>query len=133
MNQSTEESDSALLIRLFNEYREELRINPILVHDFVGKDGDPVHRKRQRMLTISGFRSFARTKGHVIKKYFDNKKGKYDFMADVTEMILDAMLAENLEGAAAGIYNASIVQRLNNLVEKSETTVVPEQPLFARP
>jgi hypothetical protein len=30
----------------------------------------------------------------------------------------------------AGIYNPSITQRLNGLVEKSETTIKAEQPLF---
>jgi hypothetical protein len=30
----------------------------------------------------------------------------------------------------AGIYNPSITQRLNGLVEKQETSITIEQPLF---
>ena len=39
------------------------------------------------------------------------------------------MRQDQIEGGMAGMYNPSITQRLNSLVEKTQTTII-EQPLF---
>ena len=103
------------IYNLFKEYVEYLQLDPILHHDFVGKDGDSAYRKRSRLLTMQRFRLFAKDKGIKIRPL--EKKDEFE---EVFDDIKDFIYCENVEGAAAGIYSASIVQRIHGLVEKQE-------------
>jgi hypothetical protein len=61
--------------------------------------------------------------------YFNNKDGAYENYSMVCRAIKHEIRQHQIEGGMAGIYNPSITQRLNGLVEKQETTI-KEQPLF---
>jgi hypothetical protein len=50
--------------------------------------------------------------------------------SEVCSRIKKSIRADQIKGGMAGIYNPSITQRLNNLVERQENTVHIEQPLF---
>ncbi|UII80012.1 terminase small subunit [Flagellimonas sp. CMM7] len=120
------------LWNLFTEYRDEKKSDPIMVVDFVGKDATKVFKPHQRPLTLEGFSSWLFEK-QIIKNvwhYFTNADGKYDEYLDICRAIKEIIRTDQIEGGMVGIYNPSITQRLNGLTEKSQQTVIQEQPLF---
>jgi hypothetical protein len=108
------------LWELFEEYLTDLKENPIRVHDFVGKDALEVYRFKERPVTMEGFRVFGYKNNVTVKHYFDNLNGSYDSYCTICTRIKDYIRCEQVEGGMAGIYNPSITQRLNNIVEKQE-------------
>jgi len=44
-----------LMWQYFSEYALDIKDNPILVKDWVGKDADTVEREKERPLTMVGF------------------------------------------------------------------------------
>jgi hypothetical protein len=111
-----------IMLQLFTEYCEYAKSNPIKVHDFVGKDGDEVYRLRERPLTIEGFENYCYNQGVVsnIDRYFANTDNAYEDFRSICSRIRKTIRQDQIEGGMAGVYNPSITQRLNSLVEKSE-------------
>ena len=111
-----------LMLQYFTEYCEYCKSNPIKVHDFVGKDGDEVYRLRERPLTIEGFENFCADKGIIgdLSHYFANTNNAYADFLTICSHIRRKIRQDQIEGGMAGVYNPSITQRLNSLVEKSE-------------
>jgi hypothetical protein len=107
---------------LFLQYVEDTKANPILKHEFVGKNGDSVERKLERPLTMDGFENFIyRCKlGTRLDHHFGNTNGAYEKYKDVCAQIKRVIRQDQIEGGMAMIYNPSITQRLNGLVEKTE-------------
>lgn len=116
---------------LFEKYKTEIKSNPILVQDFVGKDGDEVYRKKERPLTIDGFECWLFDNGFIgdLSHYFANTNNSYTDYLTICHAIKKVTRNDQINGGMAGIYNPSITQRLNGLTDKSEMTV-KEQPLF---
>lgn len=114
----------------FCKYENWVESNPILVHDFVGKDGSEVYRRRQRPLVLEGFQSWLVDNGYIgfpdIDPYLD---GTYPEFSAISRAIKGKIRQEQITGGMAGIYNPSITARLNGLTEKQELKFV-EQPLF---
>jgi hypothetical protein len=106
----------------FLAYEKEVKGNPILVQDFVGKDGDEVNRKREKPLTLEGFENWCFRNDIItdLGDYFSNTKGKYSDYSAICSRIRRIIRQDQIEGGMAGIYNPSITQRLNGLVEKSQ-------------
>jgi hypothetical protein len=116
---------------LFLKYAEETKSSPILVQDFVGKDGDEVYRKKERPLTLDGF-SIWLFKNNIVSEvwqYFSNLNGAYNDYLGICRAIKEYIRTDQIEGGMAGIYNPSITQRLNGLTEKADLTL-REQPIF---
>ena len=111
-----------LMLQLFTEYCEYAKSNPIKVHDFVGKDGDEVYRLRERPLTIEGFENYCYNQGVIgdLSHYFANTNNAYSDFLTICSRIRKTIRQDQIEGGMAGVYNPSITQRLNSLVEKSE-------------
>jgi hypothetical protein len=120
------------LLEYFEEYKKETKNNPIKVQDYVGKDADMVYRTKERPLTIDGFEVWLFKKGIIgdLSHYFANTDNKYSNYLTICTHIRKEVRSDQIEGGMAGIYNPSITQRLNNLVERQENTIVTEQPLF---
>ncbi len=116
----------------FEAYKTDTKDNPFLEHDFVGKDGNSVERKKQRCLTMEGFNCYLFGKNIIVtvQDYFNNKDGKYDDYSLVCSRIKMEIRRDQIEGGMAGIYNPSITQRLNGLVEKTAHQINVEQPLL---
>lgn len=116
---------------LFEQYKAYTKSRPILVQDFVGKDGDEVNRKKERPLTIDGFECWCYDNGIIgdLSHYFANTEQRYTEYLTICSRIRKAVRTDQIEGGMAGIYNPSITQRLNGLTDKSEV-MVREQPLF---
>jgi hypothetical protein len=105
---------------LFESYIEDTKSRPIEVQDFVGKDGDEVHRKKERPLTMEGFENYCFKQDIItdMGDYFSNKDNRYNDYAAICRAIRKVIRQDQIEGGMAGIYNPSITQRLNGLVDK---------------
>jgi len=112
---------------LFEEYRTSTKNNPILVQDFVGKDGNEVHRERERPLTMEGFKNFCRRKVGCVEQYFTNQDELYTEYIGLCRAIREEIRQDQIEGGMASIYNPSITQRLNGLTEKTDVTTGGER------
>lgn len=116
----------------FLSYEKDVKNNPFLVKDWVGKDGDEVCREKEKPLTIEGFECWL-SENEIIEDlgdYLKNKDNRYEDYAPICSYIKKKTRKDQIEGGMAGIYNASITQRLNGLAEQSEVTQKTEQPLF---
>lgn len=113
-----------LMWNLFTEYKTWAKANPILVHDFVGKDGDSVERRRERPLTMEGFELYCFDQAIItdMGDYFSNKENRYKDFTAICSRIRKAIRNDQITGGMAGIYNPSITQRLNGLKENVEET-----------
>jgi hypothetical protein len=106
---------------LFEEYKKQIKTNPIKVQDYVGKDGDMVYRDRERPLTIEGFQNYCRRNIGCVHDYFANTNNAYNDYSSICRAIRDEIRQDQIEGGMVNIYNPSITQRLNNLKETNET------------
>jgi hypothetical protein len=106
----------------FEAYRNEVKTKPILVQDFVGKDGNEVNRKKERPLTMEGFENYLFRNKIItdVSDYFENKKDRYSEFIPICRALKKIIRQDQIEGGMAGIYNPSITQRLNGLTEKTE-------------
>lgn len=119
------------LWELFQAYKKHTKENPFIVKDFVGKDAEMVYREKERPLTIEGFENYCADQEVIgdLSHYFANTNGRYKRFLTICSRIRREVRSDQIEGGMAGMYNPSITQRLNNLVEKVQQTIV-EQPLF---
>lgn len=110
------------LMAFFESYIAETKSKPYMVIDWVGKDAHEVQRQKERPLTMEGFNVFIFRQGvmSTLKDYFSNKDARYVDYIPVCTHIRQQIRADQIEGGMAGMYNPSITQRLNNLVEKVE-------------
>jgi len=116
----------------FLSYEREVKNNPFLVKDWVGKDGDEVYREKEKPLTIEGFECWL-SENDIIQDlgdYLKNKDNRYNDYAPICSYVKKKTRRDQIEGGMAGIFNPSITQRLNGLAEQSEITQKTEQPLF---
>ena len=116
----------------FTNYRSWVKDNPILIEDYVGKDAERVYREKPRCLTIEGFENWCFENGIIsdLSHYFMNLDDRYTDYVGICLRIKKIVREDQITGGMAGIYNPSITQRLNGLVEKSEVKATVEQPLF---
>jgi hypothetical protein len=116
----------------FIEYKNHTKKTPIIIKDWVGKDAFTVNREKEKPLTIEGFENYLEDKEIIsnLSNYFANSDNKYSDYSTICSRIKRNVRQDQIEGGMAGIYNPSITQRLNSLVEKSENTIITEQPLF---
>lgn len=109
----------------FLAYKKQVKSNPIRVQDYVGKDAEMVYREKERPLTIDGFECWCHDNAIIsdLSNYFANSDNKYSDYSTICHAIKKAVRNDQIEGGLAGIYNPSITQRLNGLVEKQETEI----------
>ena len=111
------------LYDLFKEYKESIKGKPILIKDWVGKDAEQVKREKERPLTMEGFENYVADIPGMpdgLDQYFSNREERYSDFVAICSRIRRAIRQDQIEGGMAGIYNPSITQRLNSLVEKQE-------------
>lgn len=128
---------------LFKSYKQELESNPINVVEqkkgnttirlTVKQEGnvdikpptDIVHLPHKRPLTLEGFENWCQDNEIIsdLSHYFSNYEERYTNYLAVCSRIRRVIRQDQIEGGMVGIYNASITQRLNGLVDKSETEI----------
>ena len=116
----------------WNLYKESLKQEALewVKIQYVGKEGQRMEDPLKLPYTMDGFEVYCYKNFGCVNHYFDNKEGYYNDFGTICSHIKKEIRANQITGGMLGIYNPSITQRLNNLVEKNETTVVSEQPLF---
>lgn len=112
----------------FQNYKEKAKSSPIKVKDWVGKDAIEVEREKERPLTFEGFENYCFENNIIndLGDYFANKDGSYSDYSAICRAIKRIIREDQISGGMAGIYNPSITQRLNSLVEKTENKNVNE-------
>ena len=123
-----------LMYQLFKEYIVETKSNPFKIKDWVGKDAKEIKREKEKPLTLEGFENYCFDKGIIndLGDYFSNKNERYSEFATICSRIRKIIRQDQREGGMANIYNSSITQRLNGLVDKQEIDTKIEQPLFPK-
>ena len=119
------------MMELFLAYKKKVKSTPFIVTDWVGGMAKEVNRKKEKPLTLEGFSTYCFEIGilHRVHDYFGNKNDAYAEFSDICHAIKEIIRQDQIEGGMAGIYNSSITQRLNNLVDKQETSIsIP--PMF---
>lgn len=109
-----------IMLDLFNQYKAWTKKHPIKVVDWVGGMGKRITRKKERPLTMEGFEIFCYENEIIgsIDQYFSNYENRYSDFVGICSRIRKIIREDQIAGGMAGIYNPSITQRLNNLVEK---------------
>lgn len=109
-----------IMWELFVAYKEHAKKQPIIVKDWVGAMATEVKREKERPLTMEGFECFVWDQDIVggLEQYFSNREGRYQNFVAICSRIKYEIRQDQISGGMAGIYNPSITQRLNGLVEK---------------
>ena len=114
------------LEKAFETYKDYLTIEAQKWEkvQYVGKDGERVTDAPMMPLTLDGFEVwYYKTYKHFIGHYFDNKDKLYDDFVAICSHVRKECRANQITGGLLGQFNASITQRLNNLVEQVENKV----------
>ena len=106
----------------FENYVTKVKSSPFLVKGWVGKDGDQVFREKEKPLTLEGFECHLFDEGIIsdLSHYFANLDGRYTEYVAICSRIRKTIKKDQIEGGMANVYNTSITQRLNGLVEKTD-------------
>lgn len=116
---------------LFLAYKKEVKSNPVIIKDWVGKDADEVYREREKPLTMVGFECFVLDHTEItypdLTHYFENKDNRYSDFVPISSRIKSEIKNDQVTGGMTMIYSQNLTARLNNLVEKTED-VTPQQP-----
>jgi hypothetical protein len=115
---------------LFEAYRKDVKGNPRHISDYVGKDGEHVHKPLERPLTFEGFYNYCYDNVGCIDQYFENRDERYTEYVAICSRIKREIRQDQIEGGMVGQYNASITQRLNGLAEKTQNENVQKIELF---
>lgn len=109
-----------IMWELFQQYKKDTKANPFIVKDWVGGLGKEVLREKEKPLTLEGFNVWCFEQGVAswLHDYFMNKEGRYKDFANICSIIREQIRQDQVAGGMAGIYNPSITQRLNGLVDK---------------
>lgn len=116
------------LYELFEDYKQWVKTNPILIEDYVGKDAARVMREKPRCLSMAGFETFCYKVVGCVHQYFANQDDLYSEYMSICKTIKKEIRSNQIEGGMAGIFNSSITQRLNGLTDKQEVKTKDETP-----
>ena len=115
------------LWELFAEYKEQTKSNPILVEDYVGKDGERVFRQREQPLIMEGFECFVMTKTLIkypdLTEYFEGKNESYKDYFPISARIKKEIRFDQVKLGLANVTNPSLTARINGLKESTETEI----------
>lgn len=119
------------LLTAWNEYKEDVteQSNEWLKVQYVGKEGMRMTDAQKVPYTLEGFKRYCRNNYGEVQQYFDNPKrpdsneGYYDDFIAICSHIREEIRENQIIGGMLGFYNPSITQRLNNLVDKTETAL----------
>lgn len=109
------------------EYFKWCEDNPLIEVDYKGKDADRVLIPKMRAFTMQGLCLFLDCNTHYFSQF--KKTCSEDFSSVITR-IEETVYNQKFTGAAAGFLNPNIIARDLGLTDKSEQTVITEQPLF---
>jgi len=106
-------------------YKESLKVEALewIKISYVGKEAQRMEDPFKLPYTFEGFSVFCYKNFGNVKQYFNNPDGIYNEFITICSHIKEEIRSNQITGGLLGVYNPSITQRLNSLVEKSETKV----------
>lgn len=108
------------MYELFEKYKEQCKANPKYENIYSHKEDKIVPIPREVPLSLSGFYVFGYENKVTLQHYFVNSLDAYDDYRTICTRIKQEIRKDQIDGGQVGIYNASITQRLNGLIDKSE-------------
>ena len=120
------------MYELFCAYKKQTKANPIKKMDFKGKEVETVFYELEVCLTMEGFEIYVADQPNMpfgLEHYFANTDGKYKNYCTICSRIRMEIRNDQIIGGMAGIYNPSITQRLNGLVDKQEMKTTEVKPI----
>lgn len=120
---------------LFVNYKKQTKSKPKLVQDYVGKDAEMVYREKEVPLTMVGFECFVLDNVEKmtypdLTEYFEGKNESYKDYFPISSRIRKEIESDLTTGGLTMIYSQNLTARITGLVDKTETSVKVEQPLF---
>lgn len=120
---------------LFVEYKKQTKNKPKLVQDYVGKDAEMVYREKEVPLTMVAFECFVLDNVEKmtypdLTEYFEGKNESYKDYFPISSRIRKEIESDLTTGGLTMIYSQNLTARITGLVDKTETSVRVEQPLF---
>ena len=118
---------------LFVDYKKQVKDNPIIVKDWVGKDSEQVYREKEKPLTMVGFECYVCDNTKIsypdLTVYFEGKEESYKNYFPISSRIKAEILNDQLTGGMVMIYSQSLTARVNNISDKQEIKHdLPERP-----
>ena len=118
---------------LFVDYKKQVKDNPIIVKDWVGKESEQVYREKEKPLTMVGFECYVCDNTEVsypdLTIYFEGKEESYKDYFPISSRIKAEILNDQLTGGMVMIYSQSLTARVNNISDKQEIKHdLPERP-----
>lgn len=119
------------MIEIWESFKEDLKEQarewPMVT--YVGKDGRRVEDYPKIPMTFEGFERYCRKIGvGYVHQYFDNKDDLYNDFVGICSCIKKEIRENQIIGGMLGMFNPSITQRLNNLAEKTDSTITTSEP-----
>ena len=115
------------LWELFVAYKKEVKENPIIVKDWVGKDSDEVYREKEKPLTMVGFECYVMEHTDItypdLTVYFEGKEESYKDYFPISSRIDREIKNDQLTGGMVMLYSQKLTARINGLVDKKETEI----------
>ena len=113
------------LYKLFKDYKENLKeeAKEWVKLQYVGKDAARKEDPLKVPMTFEGLKRFAYEKHGYIDQYFKNKDDYYTEFVPVCSRIKSEIRENQIIGGMLGLFNPSITQRLNGLVDKKEQNI----------
>lgn len=106
------------------EYFEWCEANPLLEHDYVGKDATEVNKRKMRAFTWGGLCLYLGCNTKYFNDFRDSLKDKTDKISkeysEVIARIDDVIYTQKFTGAAAGFLNPNIIARDLGLRDKAD-------------
>jgi hypothetical protein len=105
---------------LFEAYRKDVKDNPRIKIEYVGKEWDKVETPIERPLTIEGFKCYCAANQCDIQAYWNNRDDNYADFSPIVMRVREEIRSEQIEGGMVGAYNANLTARINSLSDKQE-------------
>lgn len=108
------------LWELFEAYRKQVKDNPRVKVEYVGKDGTRVSTPIERPLIIEGFKCFCANNIGSVQHYWINYNDNYTEYQPIITRIKEEIRSEQIDGGMSGFYNSTLTARVNGLADKKE-------------
>lgn len=115
-----------IMWELFTAYKKEVKSNPIIVKDWVGKDATDVYREKEKPLTMVGFECFVCDNTDIsypdLTNYFENRDSAYNNFVPITSRIKAEIKNDQINGGMTMIYSQNLTARLNGFSDNVDLT-----------
>lgn len=112
------------LWELFEAYKKDVKNNPRIKIEYVGRNGERVETPIERPLIFEGFESYVCLHTRIsypdLSEYFEGTNESYSNYFPISARIKAEIRAEQVDGGMTNTYNASLTARVNGISDKKE-------------